>query len=125
MTEAHSDGGRERRRHERFALRAPVVLVVDGREHAGTLRDISAGGAAVSVRTPVTAGTPVTLAMGEFGAFAAFVVRAGEEGFVAVRFAIDADAMARLAKTLMTMFHGAEAPCAAAEPDIPKHPLTP
>jgi len=74
--------GEDKRRYRRVVLHMHLrFLLPDGREQAGELIDISAGGLAIKSEEPVEIGDIVIVYIDGLGRFEGFVVRHVNEGF--------------------------------------------
>jgi len=74
--------GADKRRYRRVVLHMHLrYLLPDGRERAGELIDISAGGLAIKSEEPVSAGDHIIIYIDGLGRFEGAVVRTLEEGF--------------------------------------------
>jgi len=90
-----SPAGRERRRHNRFSLRAPgLVADIEG-VYDCIVSDISIGGAMLEGELPLEYGAEVAIGFDTLMGVVGVVVHRGE-GFVGVQFSEDADQRARV-----------------------------
>ncbi|MDP6805678.1 MAG: PilZ domain-containing protein [Rhodospirillales bacterium] len=87
---AKAESGSEKRRHPRVRVDKPVRAKAEGREHSGSLTDISAGGAALRVTAEIDEETEVELDIEDLRDLSGRVARVLDDGF-AVEFELDED----------------------------------
>lgn len=125
MTEFDKDIGLDRRRYDRFSISRQVDVVARGKTYAGTLRDISIGGAAVRLRGPVEAESQVTLDIYDFGVFRGDVLRHSADETIAVEFEIDEKQSVDLAAKLVAVYYGVGGAEQRDAAEVEWHSLTP
>lgn len=85
----------DRRGDERRSLIADAEMAVDGAVHPCMIRNVAAGGLALSSQTRPTDGAGVTLTVSGMGEIPATVVRQTDDG-IAVAFDLDPESCRRL-----------------------------
>lgn len=119
------EGGRERRRYDRFIIRKRVEVIVGGRSYPGSLRDISIGGAAVQLRSAIEPGSEITLDISDFGVYRGDVLRRIDEAMIAVEFDIDEKQSIDLAAKLVAVYYGVGGSDQREAAEFGWHSLTP
>ncbi len=125
MIENTPQSGQERRKHERFIISKPVRLYFADKSVAGTLRDISVGGAAIRIHTPIDLDTKVKVDIGELGTFSGQVVRQIEKEVFGVMFSISAAQAVSLAAKLVIVYHGVAEAESEEKPEDKRTPFAP
>ena len=97
---AKSDPGIEKRRHPRVRVEKPVRAKAKGREHSGSVTDISVGGVAIRVQAEIDEETEVELDIENLSDLSGHVRRLLDDGF-AVEFELDEDDEDRLVTEIM------------------------
>ena len=97
---AKSDSGIEKRRHPRVSVEKPVRAKAKGREHSGSVTDISVGGVAIRVEAEIDEETEVELDIENLSELSGHVRRLLDDGF-AVEFELDEDDEDRLVTEIM------------------------
>ena len=85
----------EKRRHRRVAVSKSVQAKTESRQYDGSVRDISAGGAALNVEAEVEHESEVELDIEDLGPLLGTVARLYDDGF-AVEFDLDEEEEERL-----------------------------
>ncbi len=83
-----NQAGTERRRHERFDIERRVRAIGEDGVYEGTLKDVSAGGAAVLVGKTLAEAAEVELEIEDVGRFAGRVMRLDDD-LTSVAFDLD------------------------------------
>lgn len=125
MTGTEHEGGRERRRYDRFIIRKQVQVICGGRSYRGTLRDISIGGAAVQLHGRVELDGEITLDINDFGVYRGEVLRYLDDAMIAVEFDIDEKQSVDLAAKLVAVYYGVGGSEQRDAGEVQWHSLTP
>jgi len=104
MISSGAPGGRERRKHRRFALRKQVTIFLGETVYEGTLRDISVGGAAIECRAALDGAASYMIEIEDIGAYPANIVRRIDADSIAIRFTITEALAVRMAARIATAY---------------------
>lgn len=91
MADATDDSGTDKRRHERFAVDRKARTTAAEDEYDGTVRDISASGAAIEPEIGLNIGDDVEIDIADLGHFAGRIARTVDDELFAVEFDLDSD----------------------------------
>jgi hypothetical protein len=97
---AKGESGIEKRRHPRVRVERSVRATAEGREHSGSVTDISVGGAALRVDAEIGEEAEIELDIEDLGDLSGHVRRLLDDGF-AVEFELDEDEEERLVAELI------------------------